>query len=191
MKIIIFSLLSAVRHHLLAWWACSRAFCGKANWNKQFAPAPLSSVAGMLSKEGPWLSLKHSPKLWGHQPGNSANKLFYPKSLRVKGEKKKKLKWNSSLLSTSWALMTRWSQRHLIKKSKSDDAVSLWKPYTSQTCSEPIMRSSRWVDGSGVHALLLVAAMIMIPPSIAAPPWVTKLGPFLCQEETEHFPRTL
>lgn len=36
----------------------------------------------------------------GRQARNSANKLFYPKSLRVRREKKKKLKWNRSLLST-------------------------------------------------------------------------------------------
>ena len=92
----------------------------KADWNKQFAPACLSSVAGTLSKEGPWLSLKYSFRLWGDKPVNSANKLFYPKSLRARGERKKKLKWNSSRLSTLWKLITWWSQRHLIKK------VQIW-----------------------------------------------------------------
>ena len=72
----------------------------KADWNKQFAPACLASVAGTLSKEGPWLSLKYSFRLFGDKPVNSANKLFYPTSLSARGERKKKLKWNSSRLST-------------------------------------------------------------------------------------------
>lgn len=92
MKMIKFLVLSAVGMSLPGLEGLSQAFSGKAFWDKQFAPARLSSIAGMLSKEGPWLILKYSSRLWGDKPVNPANKFIYPKSLRVRGGKKKKLK---------------------------------------------------------------------------------------------------
>lgn len=56
----------------------------------------------------------------------------------------------------------------------------------SQTCKEPIIKSSRWFDRSGIHALILMAVIIMIPLLLSVPAYETRLGPFLHQEGTEN-----
>lgn len=56
----------------------------------------------------------------------------------------------------------------------------------SQTCKEPIIKSSRWFDRSGIHALILMAVIIMIPLLLSVPAYETRLGPFLHQEGPEN-----
>lgn len=56
----------------------------------------------------------------------------------------------------------------------------------SQTCKEPIIKSSRWFDRSGIHALILMAVIMMIPLLLSVPAYETRLGPFLHQERTEN-----
>lgn len=92
----------------------------REDWLEETVCTCLPVFRSWRALKGPWLSSKCGSRLWGDKPANSANKLFYPKSLRVRREKKKKLKWNSSLLSTPWELIAWWSQRHLIKK------VQIW-----------------------------------------------------------------
>lgn len=173
--------------HFLLWGGVSRWPSGMSSsflqegWLEQTVCTCLSVFRSWHSLKGPWLSLKYSSKLWGDRPVNSANKLFYPKSLRVRGEKKKKLKWNSSWLSTPWELITWWSQRHLIKK------VQIW-------WSNFVLEALAESDPQGTHYKVIKIGWrkwdlyITIHGSnnydatpISVPTYETRLGPFLCK----------
>ena len=88
MKMIIFLVISAVRTSPAGLVGLLLSFL-REGWVGQTVCTCLPVFRSWHPPKGHWLSLKYGSRLQGDKPVNSASKLFYPKSLRVKEKRKR------------------------------------------------------------------------------------------------------